>query len=119
MDININHPNFISFLDNLTNTILTHVTINGYFSLPSDKQIGVQYIVFKLLKTSLRIKGKLTDDELKGFTIILCKKNEENENYELAAILNDIVKNFDSVNEKTNTIKQTPAKATKPDENKK
>lgn len=117
MDINVNHPNFIVFLDNVTNTILTHVTTNGYFSLPLDKQISMQYIVFKLLKTSLRIKGKMSDSDLKSFTIILCKKNEESENYELAAILNDIVKNFDTVNEKTNTIKQVPIKTTK-EENK-
>ena len=104
MDINVNHPNFIVFLDNVSNTILAHVTTTGYFSSPPDKKLGVQYIVFKLMKTSLRIKGALTNDELKSFTVILCKKNEESENYELAAILNDIVKNFDAVNEKTTTI---------------
>jgi len=105
MDINVNHPNFILFLDNVSNTILAHVTTTGYFGLSSDKKIGMQYIVFKLMKTSLRIKGNLTTDEIKSFTIVLCKKNEECENYELAAILNDIIKNFDAVNEKTTTVK--------------
>lgn len=105
MDINVNHPNFVIFLDNVSNTILAHVTINGYFGLTPDKKLGLQYIVFKLMKTSLRIKGTLTNDEVKNFTFILCKKNEENENYELAAILNDILKNFDTVNEKTTTVK--------------
>jgi hypothetical protein len=105
MDINVNHPNFIVFLDNVSNTILAHVTTTGYFALSPEKKLGMQYIVFKLMKTSLRIKGSLTTDELKSFTVILCKKNEENENYELAAILNDIIKNFDSVNEKTTTVK--------------
>ena len=107
MNIDVNHPNFLQFLDNVTNTILNHVTISGYFQLTSDKKLGVQYIVFKLMKTSLRIKGKLTAEELKAFTVVLCKKNEENENYELAAILNDITKNFDSVYEKTETKKST------------
>jgi len=105
MDINTNHPSFIVFLDNVSNTILAHVTTTGYFGLSADKKLGMQYIVFKLMKTSLRIKGRLTDEELKSFTVILCKKNEESENYELAAILNDIIKNFDAVNEKTNTVK--------------
>ena len=107
MDLNINHPNFIVFLDNVSNTILAHVTTNGYFGLTPEQKIGMQYIVFKLMKTSLRIKGRLSDDELKAFTVVLCKKNEESENYELAAILNDVIKNFDSVNEKTTTQKPT------------
>lgn len=105
MDINVNHPNFLVFLDNVSNTILAHVTTTGYFGLTPEKKIGMQYIVFKLIKTSLRIKGTLTTEELKTFTVILCKKNEETENYELAAILNDILKNFDTVNEKTTSIK--------------
>lgn len=118
MDINVNHPNFILFLDNVSNTILAHVTTSGYFGLSPDKKLGIQYIVFKLMKTSLRIKGTLTIDELKSFTVILCKKNEETENYELSAILNDILKNFDSVNEKTNTVKPR-TKMSKTDGNKK
>jgi len=116
MDINLNHPNFIIFLDNVSNTIVAHVTTSGYFGLSSDKKLGVQYIVLKLIKTSLRVKGRLNDDELKKFTQVLWKKNEDNENYELAAILNDILKNFESVNEKTNTVKPH-VKQTKTDDN--
>ena len=101
MNTNVNNPNFIAFLDNVTNTIMTHVTVNGYFNLYPEKKLGIQYIVFKLLKTSLKIKEKVTENELKSFVVILCKKNEESENYELASILNDIITNFDAVNEKT------------------
>ena len=118
MEVNINHPNFIAFLDNVTNTINSHVTTNGYFSLPFDKKLGLQYIVFKLLKTSLRIKGKITDEEMQSFIVVLCKKNEESENYELSAILTDIIKNYSSISEKTAPQKQS-TKTTKQDETKK
>jgi len=117
MNTNVNNPSFIAFLDNITNTILTHVTVTGYFGLSPDKKLGMQYIVFKLLKTSLKIKGKITDSEMKAFIVILCKKNEEVENYELASILYDIIRNFDAVNEKTKP--QKPQKRqTKPKETK-
>lgn len=108
MNTNINNPNFIIFLDNITNTIQTHVSVGGYFNLTSEKKLGIQYIVFKLLKTSLKIKEKITNPELKAFVVILCKKNEDNENYEIASILNDIIKNFDAINEKTTPKKRTP-----------
>ena len=36
---------------------------------------------------------------MRSFVTVLWKKNEEVENYEFAAILNDISQNFDAVNE--------------------
>lgn len=118
MNFDANHPNFILFLDNVTNTIYNHVTISGYFKLADDKKLGVQYIVLKLINTSLKIKGKVTKDDLKAFLVILIKKNEENENYELAGTLSDILKNFDTVYEKTHT-KKTTTKSTKTSQPKK
>jgi len=118
MNGDVNNPNFILFLDNVTNTIFNHVTISGYFKLSDEKKLGVQYFVLKLIKTSLRIKGKITPKDLKAFNFILLKKNEESENYELAAVLSDINKNFDSVYEKTN-IPKPIAKNTKKSEPKK
>lgn len=118
MDIDAKHPNFILFLNNVTNTIFNHVTISGYFKLTPEKKLGVQYIVLKLMNSSLKIKGRVTKDDLKTFVIILLKKNEENENYELAGILSDIHKNFNAVYENTNT-KKTPTKTTKKNQPKK
>jgi len=118
MNVDVNNPNFILFLDNVTNTIFSHVTISGYFKLSNEKKLGVQYFVFKLIKTSLRIKGKIGSEDLKAFNTILLKKNEENENYELAAVLSDINKNFESVYEKTN-IQKTPTKSPKKSQSKK
>jgi hypothetical protein len=58
-----------------------------------------------------KVKSNLTDAELKSFIVVLWKKNEESENYEFAAVLNDIIKNFDLINEmvikKLKTVKET------------
>jgi len=44
---------------------------------------------------------------MRSFVTVLWKMNVEVENYEFAAILNDIAQNFDAVNEFTKTIKKT------------
>jgi len=106
MNININHPSFIAFLESVTSNILSSVTVENYFNLPSEKKLGVQYMVFKLMKNAVKIRGKLGDNELRSFVIILWRKNEESENYEFAAILKDINQNFEQVNEVTKTIKR-------------
>jgi hypothetical protein len=107
MKVNINHPSFISFLDTVTNSILSSVSIENYFKLTHQKKLNVQYVVFKLLKNAVKVRAKLTDTELRSFVIVLCNKNEELENYEIAAILNDIDNNFDSVNEFTKPKKRS------------
>jgi len=38
MKVNTTHPSFITFLENVTDTILTSVNIENYFSLPQDKK---------------------------------------------------------------------------------
>lgn len=106
MNVNINHPSFISFLDNVTTSILSNVTIENYFKLTPDKKLGVQYMVFKLMKNAVKVRAKLSDNELRSFVSVLWKKNEESENYEFAAILNDIAQNFDKVNEVTKPVKR-------------
>ncbi len=55
-------------------------------------------MVFKLMKNSVKVRAKLTDSELRSFVAVLCKKNEEVENYEFAQILKDITTNFDTIN---------------------
>jgi hypothetical protein len=110
MKVNINHPTFISFLDNVTTNILSNITVDNYFSLSQEKKLGTQYMVYKLMKNSVKVRAKLTDDELRSFVNVLWKKNEESENYEFAAVLNDISNNFDMVNEVTKPVKRTPRK---------
>jgi hypothetical protein len=99
MNINLNHPSFIAFLENMTNNILSNVTVENYFKISTEKKLGIQYMVFKLIKSSISHRAKLSDDELKSFLVVLWKRNEESENYEFAGILRDITNNFDTVSE--------------------
>jgi hypothetical protein len=108
MKVNVNHPSFISFLESITNSILSSIKIDDYFILSSEKKLTISFTVLNLLKNSAKIKANLTKDDLKNFIVVLCKKNEENENYEFAAILNDIIKNYDTINEMSNSTKKTP-----------
>jgi hypothetical protein len=108
--VNINHPSFISFLDNVTSTILSNITVENYFQLTQEKKLAVQFAVLKLMKNSVKVRAKLTDLELRSFVIVLWKKNEESENYEFASILNDISTNFDTINEVTKIPKRTVRK---------
>jgi hypothetical protein len=117
MNVNINHPSFISFLDNVSASILSNVTVNNYFSLTPDKKLGVQYMVLKLMKNAVKVRAKLTDNELRSFVSVLWKKNEESENYEFASILNDIAQNFDSVNEVTSKPTKRATRTIKIDKN--
>jgi hypothetical protein len=106
MKVNVNHPSFISFLDGVTSSILSSISIENYFKLSHDKKMSVLYAVFKLMKKSFRVRATLTDSEMKVFVSVLWKKSEEAENYEFAAILNDIANNFDAINEFTKTVKR-------------
>lgn len=109
MKVNVNHPSFISFLENVSNNILSAIKIEEYFSLSSDKKMTVSFTVLNLLKNSAKVKANLTDLELKSFIMVLCKKNEENENYEFAAVLNDVIKNYEIINNTPDATK-TPVK---------
>lgn len=117
MNVNINHPSFISFLENVSTSILSNVTVNNYFTLTQDKKLGVQYMVLKLMKNAVKVRAKLTENELRSFVSVLWKKNEESENYEFAAILNDIAQNFDAVNEVTSKPTKRATRTIKIDKN--
>lgn len=98
MKVNINHPSFISFLTSITNNVLSAIKIDDYFTLTQEKKLTVSFTVLNLIRNGAKVKTNLTDDELKQFITVLCKKNEENENYEFAAVLHDVIKNFDTIN---------------------
>ena len=115
MKVNVNHPSFISFLENISQNILSAIKIDEYFKLSEEKKLTVSYTVLNLLKNSAKVKANLSDDDLKNFISVLCKKNEDAENYEFAAVLNDVVKNFDTVNKLKPKPKKKPvAKKTPP-----
>jgi len=114
MKVNVNHPSFISFLENISTNILSAIKIEEYFSLSSEKKLTVSYTVLNLLKNSAKVKANLTDSELKSFISVLCKKNEEAENYEFAAVLNDVVKNYDIIKGMSTNPKPSPKRIKKP-----
>jgi hypothetical protein len=117
MKVNINQQSFVAFLENVTETIVSSVNVENYFSLPQDKKMNVLYVVFKLMKNSLKVRTKFNDDDLKDFVNVLMKSNVNSENYEFAAILKDISNNFDSINEVTKPVKrQTRTIKTEPKE---
>ena len=98
MKININDPVFVSFLDNITGGIQSVIKLDNYFTLSNENKFAITYTVYQYLITTTKIKVKLSDIELKSLIIILLKKSEEKEIYELAAILQELLKNFDKIN---------------------
>lgn len=113
MKININHPTFISFLEKISNNIITSVNVADYFTLQSDQKLTISYTVFSLIRNVAKLKTNLNEIELKAFITILWKKNEESENYELAEVLNDVITNFDKINELSSNTLKKPVKRTK------
>jgi hypothetical protein len=105
MNVNVNHPSVIKFLSDITNNIVSNISIDQYFTLSEEKKSALTYAVFKIIKSSCEKRVNLGDNEFKAFLVALWKKNEESENYEVAAILNDISKNYDSINELTKPLK--------------
>ena len=110
MNINVNLPSFTTFLDQITNNILSNTSIENYFRLNDEKKLNVQYVVFKLFKNAVKFRASFTDYELKVVISMLWKKNEENENYEFASILYDIKNNFDAINEFTKPKRKSTKK---------
>lgn len=99
--ININNPSVIKFISDITNTIVSNIAVDHYFSLTQEKKMNLLYAVFKLIKTTSETRVKLDDIQFRAFLSALWKRNEESENYEIAAILFDIINNFDAIKEFT------------------
>ena len=117
MKININHPAFVSLMDKITGYILLSVNIENYFSTSLESRLTTSYTVFNLLRTMPSMKALSTDNELKEFITILIKRNEGNENYEFASVLDNILVNFDMINE-FNSSKSKLSKRSKKTDNK-
>ena len=106
MKVNTSQPSFISFLESVSTNILTNIKIKDYFDLTPEKKLNVSFTVLNLIKSTARLRANLSDNDLKRFITVLCKKNEETENYEFAAVLNDVVDNFDRLTELSNSTKK-------------
>lgn len=107
MKVNVNHPTFIAFLENVNTSILSNLKINNYFSLSVDKKLGIQYMVLKMMKNSVNVRTKLNIEETKSFIILLQTRNVEIENYEFAQILKDLLINFEEANDYIKPVRKT------------
>ncbi len=105
MNANINHPSVIKFLSDLTTNIVSSISIENYFGISEESKTALNYAVFKIIKGSTDKRVNIGENEFKALLVALWKKNEEAENYEIAEILNGIIKNYDSIKEVTKPIK--------------
>ncbi len=105
MNANINHPSVIKFLSDITNSIVSGISVEEYFTMSQEGKTALNYAVFKIIRGNTDKRVNIGENEFKALLVALWKKNEENENYEVAAILNDINKNYDSIKEITKPIK--------------
>jgi len=108
MRLNVNHPTLLNFVDNVNTSVVNNVNLSNYFNNNNEDKKNIQHIVFKLIRSSVKLRAKIGDEEFRGFLTILWKRNEEFENYEFAQVLLDINKNFDSINESSKPQKRTP-----------
>lgn len=104
MRISLEHPSFISYLNEIVDNVIENVDIEKYFYINKEKQLNIQFIVFTLVEKNIRNKVTILSEQLTPFLLILVKKNEKKENYEVAAILNDIVNNFDEIMDKKDKL---------------
>jgi len=105
MSPNINHPSVIKFLSEITSNIVSSISIENYFEMSEDSKTALNYAVFKIIKGNTEKRVKIGEIEFKALLVALWKKNEEAENYEVAAIINNINKNYDSIKEICKPIK--------------
>jgi hypothetical protein len=116
MSANINHPSVIKFLSDLTSNIVSSISIENYFGMSEESKTALNYAVFKIIKNSTDKRVNIGETEFKALLVALWKKNEDAENYEVAAILDGVIKNYDSIKEICKPIKtkKTPKIDKKP-----
>jgi hypothetical protein len=101
MRVNINHPTFVAFIDTVTTNVSTNIDTTNYFTVPQEKKVGVWYIALKLIRLSAKRRAKFSETELQDLIKVILKRCEDNEEYEFAAIMKDLLKNYDSVSSLT------------------
>jgi hypothetical protein len=106
INVDINHPSFLKLLDKVNTRVLSTVKVEKYFTLTDGKRKGISYLTLKLVNNALTTKMKLTENELLSLVTILWKRNEEIENYELAAIFKDIMENFKLIYNSVKPVKK-------------
>jgi hypothetical protein len=102
----LNHPSLLQFIDKVNVKVSSDIDVSKYFSLTEDKRRGVSYLTLKLVMNSLIGKLQLKQDELLSLITILWKRNEESENYEMAAVYKNIMENFTKIYSSLKPVKR-------------
>jgi hypothetical protein len=114
MSFNINHPNFIKFLESLTETIYSNTNdIKLYYSLNQESKMVLIYSVYKVITKTLNDKIKIDNSKTKIVFQNFLNVSLNNENYELSGILKDIINNFESISESTKPEVKKPKRTVK------
>lgn len=84
--------NIINFLEALNENILTNINVENYFKLPKSNQYNILISVYKNILNF----NQNNFDDLQLIQINF-NYNTKNQNYELAAILKEIITNYESL----------------------
>ena len=93
MEYKLSNPTFVSHLNSVAKNINKTVKVNEFFKMTDDTKLSTAYTAFTVIKT----KVNLERIELKPLVTLMRKKCEIEENYEMAAVLNHILKNYDTL----------------------
>lgn len=96
MAINDKNPSFLIILDKIVNEIILCLSTLDYFSLNDEQKLVIQQTSFKIIKNTIKYNVSLSDDEIKSFIVLMQNKNVENQNFEIAQILKDILINYNN-----------------------
>jgi len=93
----IKNTTFINYIDNVIKNITKKYNVKNYFNLNDEQKLSIIYSVFTQLKTNTKIS--VISNDFKTLIVILTKKCEKDENYEMASLLSSINKKFDSLSD--------------------
>lgn len=96
-NMTIKNTTFINYIDNVIKNITKKYNVKNYFNLNDEQKLSIIYSVFTQLKTNTKIS--VISNDFKTLIVILTKKCEKDENYEMASLLSSINKKFDSLSD--------------------
>jgi hypothetical protein len=105
-EADFNHASWNKLIEKTNTSVLTQIGVDRYFKLTEDKRRGVSYLTLKLVRNSITKNISIGENELLAFITILWKKNEEMENYELAAIFKNIMENYKVIYNSVKPVKK-------------
>lgn len=91
-------PTLKPLVEKVNQNILQTVKITTYFKLNKEQKLGMNLIIYKIIKNSVKHRIKLTENEIINFIEYLMLHNGYSGNYELAEALKYIYRNYNSIN---------------------